>query len=65
MRQKRKLELDMGTASDDELEECLVLVRAIARMTLHGDKPYDDVEDELLAFDAIIRNARRIIHREN
>lgn len=52
--------LDMGNATDDELEAVLGFVRCIARMTMHADKVYDDVEAELTAFDALIRKAREL-----
>jgi len=41
--------------------DLLAFVRCIARMTEHKDKIYDDTENELAAFDAIIRNARLLV----
>lgn len=56
--------LSMANVTDDDIEELLAFVRAISRMTLHSDKKYDDIEDELVAFDALILNARRLIDRK-
>lgn len=60
-----KNKLDMGNLTDDKAEELLAFVRAISRMTLHVDKPYDDTASELIAFDSLIRNARRLIGGKN
>jgi len=57
-------ELNMGNLTDDKTEDLLAFVRAVARMTLHADKLYDDVESELVAFDALIRNARILVGKE-
>ena len=52
--------LNMGNITDDQIEELLVFVKAVARMTKHKDKVYDDIDDELIAFDALITKARNI-----
>ena len=57
--------LTMENLTDDKAEDLLAFVRAVSRMTLHVDKPYDDVESELVAFDTLIRNARKLIGSDN